>query len=186
MSADPAVLAALAAAAIGLAVLFHVLEPPQSIRAGRGQAVLVLWPDGPGRAVRALARETPEEFAFDTRPQSGARPIVLAQGTAAGRALRLAAKGKARAVVLVAPRARPRADLFESLLPPVVVVDRAQARVAALLSSLPGAELITAPDLGARQTRRPDLIAQALRRAASMAEASAIGRQTLQSTAPQA
>lgn len=161
------------AAAVFLAVLFHVMEPPQSIRAGRGQSVLVLWPDHPRRAVRKFSRETPEEFAFDTRPLRGSRPIVLAQGAAAKRALRLAAKGKVRAVVLVAPRAKPNADLVESFLPPVIVVDREQERVADLMSALPAAELITAPDLGSAQTRRPDLIAQALRRAAAMAEASA-------------
>lgn len=177
MSFDPSAIAAAGLlAALLLAILFHVMEPPQSIRAGRGQAVLVLWPEHPRRAVRALARQTPEEFAFDTRPQHGAKPIVLAQGVAAPRALRLAAKGKVRAVVLVAPRvsATPEASLVDAFFPPVIVVDAQRARTAGLLASLPTAELITAPDMGrAPQKRRPELIAQALRRAAAMAEAAA-------------
>lgn len=178
MSLEPstAIAAAGLLAAILLAVLFHVLEPPQSIRAGRGQAVLVLWPDHPRRAVRALARVTPEEFAFDTRLQHGARPIVLAHGVAAPGALRLAAKGRARAVVLVTPKraAVPAEWRGGGPFPPVIVLDTHQRRVAGLLAVLPAAELITAPDLGhAPQKRRPELIAQALRRASAMAEAAA-------------
>ncbi len=170
----PAALAALGiGAALLLAIAMHVMEKPQSIRAGRGQAVLVLWPGDPGSAVRKLARETPEEFGFDTRPLKGAKPIVLAHATAARRALRLAAKGQVRALVLVSPKAAAPAAA-DIAFPPAVIVEENPARVSDLMAALPTAELISAPKLGhSPQKRRPDLIAQALRRAAAMAEAPA-------------
>jgi len=159
------------AAAIILAILMHVMDRPRAARAGAGALVRVMWPQRANDLVRRVARELDGRFRLDTHPHRDEKAIVLAHRGAARQALKAAARGDARAVVLIEPEARAPKDV-DALFPPVVVVARSAADARALLAALPNAELMADPKLPRHpQVRRPDLIAAAVRRAAAMADA---------------
>jgi len=159
--------------ALALAILMHALDRPRPARAGTGALVRVMWPARAHDLVRRVARELDGRFRLDTHPHRDEKAIVLAHRGAAARALRAAARGDARAVVLIAPEATPPRQV-DTLFPPVVVVARSASEARALLTALPNVELMADPKLPRHpQVRRPDLIAAAVRRAAAMADAAA-------------
>lgn len=167
----PTYLAAALLAALVLAVLMHVMDRPRAARAGAGALVRVMWPQRGADLVRRVARELDGRFRLDTHPHRDEKAIVLAHRGAARQALRAAARGDARALVLIAPEAAIPKHI-DALFPPVVVVARSAGEARALLAALPNAELMADPKLPRHpQVRRPDLIAAAVRRAAAMADA---------------
>lgn len=171
MSLEPAAFAAAGVlAAILLAVLMHVLEPRRIMR-GEGALVHVMAGEDSAQQARALARVLDDGFRIETHPRADQRPIVIAFGPKAAKALKRAEKDEARALVLVAPRAKAPAHV-DVLFPPVVIVAPEHRRVADLKAALPRAELIAAPRFDrSPQKRRLQLIAQAVRRASRMADA---------------
>ncbi|MET0182026.1 MAG: hypothetical protein ABW199_03975 [Caulobacterales bacterium] len=168
---DPAVLAAAGIGiAILLAILMHVMEPPRRIARGDGALVHVMAGDDSVRTARAIARVLDDGFRVETHPRADARPILVAFGRAAGKAFKPAENKPARALVLIDPQIKTMAPA-DTLFPPVVILAPEHKRVAALKAALPRAELIAAPAFArSPQKQRLQLIAQAVRRAARMAE----------------